>query len=204
MFENTALRDNTCMLVQITNCVATKPHGLSRTLANTYPYGCPYSKRRPINGRNCAVVSDRAKPGQISIENNEGKPQICNLFAHFYMGYPNGLWAKRAKENKNNDRDLLKGIGNDTEENRLLWFNEALCNLEAYLKTEIGIIDKVVVPYMIGCGLGGGDWNRYKNILKEFSVKLKKSRPDINVILAVPPKKMDRQQRYSGYCKRNK
>ena len=42
-------------------------------------------------------------------------------------------------------------------------------------------IDTIVIPVYIECGLGGGDWNFYKNEITEFSRMLKCVRPDINL-----------------------
>jgi hypothetical protein len=45
----------------------------------------------------------------------------------------------------------------ETKNTRLDWFKKALSTLD--------IKDPIAVPYKIGCGLAGGDWNDYLDIL---------------------------------------
>ena len=38
------------------------------------------------------------------------------------------------------------------------------------------------LPYKIGCGLGGGDWNKVKEIIENFAL----NHPNINIIIYEP------------------
>ena len=93
----------TC-LVQVLNCVAVRPHGLSKTLAMKYPYSNLYSKRRSIKNLNRAIVQDRPEPGTLDIcrpkSLNPPGPMIANLYAQFYMGKDlnRNLWSKMLRK----------------------------------------------------------------------------------------------------------
>jgi O-acetyl-ADP-ribose deacetylase (regulator of RNase III) len=55
----------------------------------------------------------------------------------------------------------------ETQEMRLNWFKNCL--------NEISLIDNlhsIGFPYMIGCGLAGGNWNDYYNLIYDFSENL--------------------------------
>lgn len=52
----------------------------------------------------------------------------------------------------------------DTYEQRIKWFQECLIKIkEVKIQT-----DAIAFPWMIGCGLAGGDWNIYKKMLDNF------------------------------------
>ena len=83
-------------------------------------------------------------PGTFSIMENYGKKVVC-LFAQRYPGKPNET--------------------DDTEEQRLQWFR---FSLDKFMKTVKGTL---AMPYNIGCGLAGGDWNEYSSVIKSLSEK---------------------------------
>lgn len=56
----------------------------------------------------------------------------------------------------------------DSKEYRLKWFRDCL-NLIVAKK-----IDSVAFPYLIGCGLGGGNWPDYLKELEVFEEKFKR------------------------------
>ncbi len=172
---------HTC-IVQILNCVAVRPHGLSETLAKKYPYSDLYSKRRSINKLNRAILEDRPTPGTMDIcrSTSHTDPLVANLYAQFYMGKDNNRnfmtqkLIKTLKEHPDRDPQLLNGLLEDTTENRVSWFYSALIQLLSRVKEEN--IKKIVFPFRIGCGLAGGNWRRdYLPHLKAFhAVALKK------------------------------
>ena len=51
----------------------------------------------------------------------------------------------------------------DTRENRISWFVHCLKQLKALNIKSVGL------PYQIGCGLAGGDWTTYFEIIQEFA-----------------------------------
>jgi len=52
---------------------------------------------------------------------------------------------------------------NDTTEKRIEWFKLCLNEITKYDIRELSM------PYNIGCGLAGGDWNTYFNIISDFA-----------------------------------
>ena len=53
--------------MQQCNCLTITSHGLSKTLAESFPHGDTYEGRRAIGRRNCAIQEDRVEPGSIDI-----------------------------------------------------------------------------------------------------------------------------------------
>ena len=105
------------------------------------------------------VYSDRtepSKPGTIKICGNWGQPDryVINMFSQYYPGTGNP--------------------DNDNKIHRIKWFAECL--------VKIGKIEgckSVAFPYLIGCGLAGGDWVVYERVLERFAAKY----PDIEVYI---------------------
>ena len=60
-----------------------------------------------------------------------------------------------------------KPNNDDTKNMRLIWFKESF---EQFIKENKG---SIAIPYKIGCGYGGGDWNDYFKIIEELSNKYK-------------------------------
>jgi hypothetical protein len=136
------------------NCVTVKYHGLSALIVETFPWACPYSVRKPITPtRNCASTPD--KPGTIRVFSSSSGPSVVCLFAQWAPGKP-GDYAKFYPK----DHD-------DTAENRLKWFKECLEKID---KDE-EIDSPVAIPFQIGCGLAGGDWDKYHCALKAAKTK---------------------------------
>lgn len=197
-------RDCHTALVQICNCVAVKPHGLSETMANKYPYSNPYSSRRSIGTLNRARTEDRAVPGTIEVRRsniNSRDPVVVNMLGQYYMGKsiesnPHSIrmsselqLKSRSKYEESSgghnesligDDDLLNGLQSDTQENRISWFRECLRNLVSDLpKLDV---KRVIFPYKIGCGSAGGNWERdYLPAIKEFVSEVTKN--EIKVVI---------------------
>lgn len=197
-FENGDIRDKkyrheNSAIVQILNCVGVRPHGLSMTLAEAFPYCNLYIDRSPIRNFNRAKIKDRSKPGTIRIcqpkENKYKNPFIVNIFGQYYMGKSidnNNSISQRIIRQKNVDKDLIEGIRLDTRENRINWFQQGLDQLSESFIVKNKLID-IVFPFKIGCGLGGGDWeNDYLPAIEKFAEKVKEN----NVIVTIVKKQI--------------
>jgi hypothetical protein len=57
----------------------------------------------------------------------------------------------------------------ETPEMRIQWFIQCLQNIQAYFSTYYYPNVILNFPYLIGCGLAGGDWGIYHQILINFS-----------------------------------
>jgi|GEM_PF-1639821 len=56
--------------------------------------------------------------------------------------------------------------GNDTREMREKWFSSCLKNLRTQIEQRK--IKKIAFPYGIGCVIGGGNWEKYFSLIKEW------------------------------------
>lgn len=88
------------------------------------------------------VNNYKDEPGTIKVINN-----VINIIAQYYPG--------------------KSRYANDTKEKRIEWFQTALDEInETYDGTYT-----FAFPYRIGCGLAGGDWNVYYDMIKDFANK---------------------------------
>ena len=169
-FKSKVFYNNKYVILQIMNCVAVKPHSLSKTIADIYPYSNTYSRRRAIKHFNRAIIEDRSKPGDIEIcyPNIPERPIIINIFGQFYMGGCNSVWPKRILK-QTIDEHLRDGVLNDTKENRLKWFKEGLSEI---MKNADKFKAKTIfIPEYIGCNAGGGDWTLYEKAIDDFYIE---------------------------------
>ena len=84
-------------------------------------------------------------PGTIKVMGNGQKNRyVINLFGQIAGGKP--------KPNK------------ESAEQRLQYFRAGLQKI-----SEIQNLESVAFPYLIGCGLAGGDWNLYLNEIQNFA-----------------------------------
>lgn len=140
-------------IVQQNCCIACRPHGLSQTIADRYPYANPYQLLIPMKkGGNTATEETRYIPGTCEIFGSGEERKVACLFGQYAMGKP-------GKYNS-------FGIP-DTAEDRIRYFEEALEDLVR----QIPHTSSVAFPYKIGCGLAGGNWVKYSMILQKFAKK---------------------------------
>jgi len=118
-------------IVQQCNCVSTKPHGLSRYIADRYPHGDVYA----------FIAPETRIPGTIATRGKIGERPIICAFAQFGVGKP-GTY-------QNADFRL----GQDSYDMRRDWFRSCLDHIFAEHNPR-----SVAFPYKIGCGLAGGHW----------------------------------------------
>jgi len=150
-------------ILQQNNCIGCKPHGLSKTIADKYPYADPYTRRRRVGNRNMAIPEDRPVPGTIELfrSPNQDGPTFVSLYGQYGMGRPYAY--------NNGGPQAVP----DSHEDREKWFVDCL--------QKVAELDpkSVAIPYKIGCGLAGGDWNRYSKILNRFA----DDHPSVSVVL---------------------
>ena len=159
--------NNLNFILQQLNCLCVKPHGLSKTISDKYPHGKIYEARQKEYRRNLAVEKDRDDPGSVIVSfpspSNKLRPIIIGLFGQYDFG----------KSYYKNNRPIL----DPPESNQLreIWFQSCLNTFRNWLvdnnydndNTRIGL------PYGIGCGLAGGNWNTYHPMIKNFEKEIK-------------------------------
>ena len=135
------------------NCCTTTSYGIAKSINDKYKYANRY-----IN-RNYTKIKDI--PGEIYIETdleNNNNPIIVCLAGQ----YTPGCIGRKINLN---DNYII-----ETTELRELWFKKCLDKLYDYLSKFDN--KKIGFPYNIGCGLAGGDWNNYYNMIIELTNKL--------------------------------
>ena len=149
------------LILQQNNCVAVRPHGLSEHIALRFPYANPYGVRKGLGRRNLAIQQDQPEPGNIRIfkplHPTHG-PTFVSMFAQYGMGRPGAY--------------TLDGYWESFEDRRD-WFRTCL-NKVATLRPA-----SVAMPWNIGCGLAGGDWKEYEQIIDVWA----RIHPEIRVVL---------------------
>ena len=163
--------NNLNFILQQLNCLCVKPHGLSKTISDKYPHGKIYEARQQQDRRNLAVEKDRDVPGSLVVSfpsQNIGNllpPIIVCLFGQYDYG-------KSYKYYKNNRPFLDPPESNQLRE---IWFQSCLNTFRNWLVTNGYDNSKIRIglPYGIGCGLAGGNWNTYHPMIKNFEKEIK-------------------------------
>lgn len=157
--------NNLNFVLQQLNCLCIKPHGLSKTISDKYSHGKIYEARQQQGGRNLAIEKDRDEPGSlmISFPTHNNVPIIVGLFGQYDYGksyYKNN----RPKFNPPESKQL-----------REIWFQSCLNTFRNWLVTNGYDNDntRIGLPYGIGCGLAGGNWNTYYQMIKSFEKEIK-------------------------------
>lgn len=125
------------------NCVSTRSYGLSSQIAKRFPWANIYSKK----------YSDVPRvPGTIKVLKNDEITIIC-MFAQWSVSKPTSYYKKYS--------DKLGHSCPDSSEDRINYFKECLKHIDELC------LEQVAIPYMIGCGLAGGNWKEYEVALNE-------------------------------------
>jgi len=158
------LEADEAVIVQQLNCLCVKPHGLSAAITKKFPYADVYGGRKAQGFRNLAITKDQGIPGEIVLsfpwltleddDKTKKPPIVVGLYGQYDYGKP-GYSARRSTMEQ--DNYVL----------RELWFNKALKELREWLIANG--VKSVAFPYGIGCGLAGGNWTRYVQLLKQFA-----------------------------------
>jgi ATP-dependent DNA helicase PIF1 len=148
-------------IIQQCNCLTVRAHGLSEVLTDHFPHANVYGKRTGMGNKNVAIPRDRSTPGSFQL--CTGKPNVVCLFGQWRPGSMSSKFVLSYPES----------TPPETNDQRILWFKSALGSFGEYIsrlhkETKKQVRYKVAVPYKIGCGLAGGDWNRYESILDTF------------------------------------
>lgn len=154
-----------------TNCVTTKSHGLAKAIFTKWLHGNIYARRKRQSGN---TAKNPSKPGTVCIRSDAHGPSIINLFGQWAPGRPNGHWQK-IYNTLYADNDAVNKY-EDTKKDRLQFFKDALNELESKISKD----ESIAVPYKIGCGLAGGNWEQYETLLKNSSLMF--------VLYKLPPK----------------
>ena len=148
-------------IVHQCNCKSITAGGLASVIGRVFPYAAPYVHRRPDpNRHNRCIPEDESRPGTIqawrpdpSSATAVNSPAIIGLYAQYGPGKPGP---------------------EDSEVERQVWFRRCLGLLE-----KVPDLKSIAVPWQIGCGLAGGDWEVYEGIIREWA----EAHPDMTVVI---------------------
>jgi len=137
------------------NCVTSYGKGLSSAMFSKFPYANIYSERISKNRKDSDFFDnlerkEKSVPGHIIVKGN-GKDErfVINMLAQYYPG--------------------PSKYGNDSEEKRLRWFQDCLDEMGQLVEENVSF----AFPYQIGCGLAGGKWDKYLEMIQKFQKKHK-------------------------------
>ena len=167
------LDGNWTHIVHQCNCLTVYPYGLSKSISDQYPYADIYSFRKKLGNRNLATEDTRGIPGTIVVAEPPSNGVIVfNFLAQYEKGKP--------LKYQNSSIDATSLL--DTSENREKWFASCLSVMEM-----VGIqkyqIKVLAFPDHIGCGLAGGNWEHYKNMIDEFAVRVRSQGTIVCIVL---------------------
>ena len=139
------------IIIHQTNCISKTAKGLAKDIFTRFPYADTYQTRTEPN-----------KPDTISMHGQRGGKQrlVANLYAQHKPG------------------STRKG-GNDNAHEREDWFWRCMLALGKYIKQQMRGPVTVGIPWRIGCGMAGGNWNRYKQMIEDWVRKVRTATGDI-------------------------
>ncbi len=121
------------------NCVSLTAKILAKQIFDKFDYADTYKKR--IRGNKNTYSS----PGTIEIlGDGTDKRFIINAYSQFYPS--------------------VSKYPCDSKQKRLFWFGQCLNQI-----AKIENLESVAMPFKIGCGTAGGDWNDYFETIKGFA-----------------------------------
>jgi len=131
------------------NCVSSSYSGLAYGIFTKYPYANIYEERS--SGKYIHL------PGDIHIRGDGNNNRyVINIMGQIYPGGPNKSGLLEVTDNANN---------------RKKFFYDCLIDI-----AEIPGLVEIAFPYRIGCGLAGGNWEEYEELLKKFAVYVEHKR----------------------------
>lgn len=150
------------VIVQQCNCITKTALGLSESIKRILGVD-PYGHRRLMKGkRNCAIKEDQGKPGTTVLYDRGASAKqpryVACMMAQFSPGKPG---------------KPVSTPSNDSYMQRLGWFKACLENLTELIEvisSDPAIKIKVAFPYLIGCGLAGGKWEDYIEIIEKWAL----------------------------------
>lgn len=152
--EGNLLDSSETVMCQQCNCVTMIPHGLSEQISKKYQWANIYSSRK-MKTRNC--TSEPSIPGTIQVTTSPTESRkVIHMFGQVLPGKPNSF-----------TRYYKHIILKDDPDDRVNYFKMCIKELDT-LKLNC----QVAMPYKIGCGLAGGNWEIYKKILEECETNI--------------------------------
>ena len=140
------LKSDCTIIAHQANCFKNMGSGIAKQIKKEYPLASIMDKQLPF--------SPEERLGQLSFAYIEERPLIIyNLYGQYFYG-----------KGRHTDYQALSSS--------LHMMMQHIHSLPVHVKDRLQVI-KIGLPYRIGCGLGGGRWNKVKDILEFISSKHK-------------------------------
>lgn len=151
------LTSNANFICHQVNATSNGVAGLAYHLFKKYPFANIYKHR---------TSPDSVGSNIISGDGSAKQRYIVNMLSQYYPGLPGP------------DNTI------DSSQNRLSYFHQCLVDLVKFIKSEKNYNGKVITlafPYLIGCGLAGGNWTDYLKLLEKFQ-KIHQGKIEVQII----------------------
>lgn len=126
------------------NCQGKMRSGIAKLIREKYPKVYTEYKNKCDN-----AISHKNLLGHCQMVEIEPNRYCANLFGQLYYGYDNVRYT---------DESAVYCMFMNLYD----WCNYAIYEFENYKRIKLGI------PYKIGCGLGGGNWDNILRIINEI------------------------------------
>lgn len=144
IIESDILKSNSQFIAHQCNLKSNYARGVAEVIFNKYPAANDYKTR--------SKNSDAwEKMGSVICHKVEDGKFIINMFAQVFPG--------KASTSKDSP---------DSTDNREFAFKTCLNKIPKVISSYNVVKPSISFPFGIGCGLAGGNWNRYYNMLEEF------------------------------------
>jgi O-acetyl-ADP-ribose deacetylase (regulator of RNase III) len=140
---NGNLLDSDCQYIaHQCNCHSLRGAGLASSIFKAFPWADVYSNRSDRE-------DDAPLFGSITVHGDPKRNQryVINIYGQLKPGKPSP--------------------GRDSAASRLEAFSKALDQI-----AELPELKSIGLPYGIGCGLAGGDWEKYERLLEDFAERV--------------------------------
>jgi len=151
-------------LVHQCNCLTVKSHGFSELVAQHFGQDADIYATRTLapRAKNLAMIEGRGFPGTVTVLEPAGtRVKIVALFGQWAPGSLISPWPSQYPKFRRNTEE--------TAQKREHWFKMALFDLEYHIPDGA----RLAFPWQIGCGLAGGDWVTYREMIDAFATRIK-------------------------------
>lgn len=137
------LKSDCTVVMHQANCMSIMGAGIAKAIAEKYPNAQKVDKK--------TKYSPEFKYGKFTYSVEENGVTVVNLYGQYNLG------KFKSDEEKIQRMKMLRAA-----------INYFLYSAVSGIGTNVNL-EKIGVPYNLGCGIAGGDWNVVTNILKEAS-----------------------------------
>lgn len=151
------INTNATFIAHQCNCVGEVAGGVAAAIFKKWPACDDY--RRKTHGKFGTIRMHQVEPNKF----------VINMFSQYWPG---------GQSDDPKDTDLQRRGAFD----RCL--SDIVGEIRSVLKEQPNQVPFITFPFLIGCGIAGGDWGKYHHMLSEFESQLELGVPDSKVQLS--------------------